>query len=192
MFGREPLLPLDIAFTNAVWKNNFVPNSNYVQQVKKRLEWAFKQALATQDTQKDRNKKAYDKRAKASELKPGDKVLVRVRAQIGKCKVKDKWEKEVYHVHCRPIPDIPVYQVMVLDKPSTLKTLHRNHLYLLSTEDAEDDTPEEDIEEEDGETPVASRTRSQLPDSEHQVVARSKAMMVWMFGEDIVENVNQK
>ncbi len=77
MFGRQPRLPVDLAFGLPVEKPVHESHSKYVQNLKNRLEESYR--IATHNALKSamRNKDRFDKRVKESTLEVGDKVLVR-------------------------------------------------------------------------------------------------------------------
>ena len=99
----------------------------YVRDLKERLEYAYK--LVGENTKKAaaKNKGYYDKRAKASTLQKGDRVLVRKVAIKGKQKLADRWEPGVYVVN-RKLKDIPVYIIEEEGRSGKICTLHRNLL----------------------------------------------------------------
>ena len=68
--------------------------------------------MATAEHQPQRGNRAYDKKAKASQLELGDRVLVRkVRFKEGPHKLDHVWKKDVYEVVDVPNKDYLVYDV---------------------------------------------------------------------------------
>lgn len=59
-------------------------------------------------------------------------MLVRILAHEGRHKLSDRWESTAYTVLEKPNPDIPVYVVKREDGQGSSRTLHRNHLLLVS------------------------------------------------------------
>ena len=128
MFGREPLLPVDLTYgLNGADPGGGETYSSYVQSLKEKLDYAFASAMENQGQSTERNKERYDLKAKASVPQNGDKVLVRNVQLRGRHKLADKWSAEVYTVQGQPNPDIPVYSVRPLTGGRT-RVLHRNLL----------------------------------------------------------------
>lgn len=69
---------------------------NYAEKLQKRLPNAYK--VARSNIQIVRHKENYDNKVRFSKLEIGDRVLVRLLAKTGKCKLSDKWEKDPYVV----------------------------------------------------------------------------------------------
>ena len=131
MYGREPRLPIDIAFGIERNSDNQT-HTAYVRDLKERLQEAFQLASKAATEARQRQKKAYDTRSRGATLQQGDRVLVKVLAFDGKHKIADRWEKDIYTVKSQPNLDIPVYIVVKEtesdQKESKGRTLHRNHL----------------------------------------------------------------
>lgn len=126
MFGRQPRLPVDLAFglpVDAPTKSH----SQYVQDLKARLRESYDIATKNAEKVAGRNKRRFDKRVVASNLEEGDRVLVKNVRLRGKHKLADKWEQGVYVVVKR-IRDLPVYAVQPEGKTGSLRTLHRDLL----------------------------------------------------------------
>ena len=75
LYGRHPLLPIDIEFGVFVPKLSEAITYKYVQELKKRLENAFQKANAFCKKEALRLKQRFDSTAKNSKLLPGDLVL---------------------------------------------------------------------------------------------------------------------
>lgn len=74
-FGRQLRLPIDLAFglpTNTTTP----PHSQYVSDLKSRLEQSYKIATFTAQKNADHNKTRFDKRVVESGLEVGDRILV--------------------------------------------------------------------------------------------------------------------
>ncbi|KAH3821773.1 hypothetical protein DPMN_123541 [Dreissena polymorpha] len=83
---------------------------------------------------KVKQKKYYDMKARAARVQVGDKVLVKILAHTeGKHKLVDKFVEEVFTVKVQVNDHIPVHRVR--SESGKEKTLHRNHLRLLVTQD---------------------------------------------------------
>lgn len=126
MFGRQPRLPIDLAFGLPVNKPQ-KSHSQYVHDLRSRLEESYKIATRNAAKTADRNKRRFDKRVVDSTLEAGDRVLVRNVRIRGKHKLADKWESGV-HVVVRRASDLPVYTVRPDSKDGPLRTLHRDLL----------------------------------------------------------------
>ena len=98
LYGRHPLLPIDIEFGVMTPDLNEVVTSKYVKALQRRLEYAFKKAAKFSKKEAMRSKKRYDKSAKCSKLEPGDLVLVRKKGFQEKHKISDRWEQDPYEV----------------------------------------------------------------------------------------------
>lgn len=128
MFGRCPRLPVDIAFGLPVRDASSTSHSQYVQNLRARLEESYQLASKNSARSAERNKARFDQRVKPCVLEEGDRVLVRNVKLRGKHKLADKWEKDVYIVVNRA-GDLPVYTVRPETDPSgRSRTLHRDLL----------------------------------------------------------------
>lgn len=127
MFGRQPRLPIDLAFGLPLEKKVHTSHSQYVDALKTRLEESYKIALVNSEKLMLRNKSRFDKNITVSELHPGDRVLVKNVRVRGKHKIADRWESEVYTVIKRAGP-LPVYTVKPENKDRPVRTLHRDLL----------------------------------------------------------------
>ena len=89
----HPLFPIDIEFGVFVPELSEVITYKYIQELKKRLENAFRKANAFCGKEALRSKQRFDRTAKGSKLLPGDLVLVKKKGFTSKHKIADKWEK---------------------------------------------------------------------------------------------------
>ena len=128
IFGRDPLLPVDLAFGLDSNQTQKVPLTKYMASLKARLKHSLELASAAADKARAKQKKDYDLRVRGADLEVGDRVLVKVVAFDGKHMLADKWEEAVYKVLDKPNSDIPVYVVQKEDKTGKKRTLHRNLL----------------------------------------------------------------
>lgn len=128
LFGREPRLPVDLAFGIDSGTNDKPSYTEYVQDLQKQLREAFEIANKNADLSRKKQKANYDLKARAAKLEVGDRVLVKILAHDGKHKLADKWANEIYVVTEQPNLNIPVYKVKQEDGNGSEKTLHRNHL----------------------------------------------------------------
>ena len=83
MFGRRPRLPVDLQFPMVRELPEHKGIHNYVSTLYRRLREAIKIARKTAAEDAARHKRLYDRRACTVELRPGDKVLVRLDAFRG-------------------------------------------------------------------------------------------------------------
>ena len=127
MFGRHARLPIDVQFGTDPDVRRSKDPSRYIHDLKERLQHAYELAQQNSKKSADKNKSNYNKRAKASVLIEGDRVLVRKVAIKGKQKLADRWEPGVYIVK-KKLPEIPVYVVQEEDNKGKTRTLHRNLL----------------------------------------------------------------
>ncbi|KAJ0039446.1 hypothetical protein NL108_014130 [Boleophthalmus pectinirostris] len=97
MFGRQPRLPIDLAFGLPV-NSQKKSHSQYVTDLKQRLEESFKIATSNAQKNAERNKARFDKQVVDSTLDVGDRVLVRNVKLRGKHKLANRWEDDVYVV----------------------------------------------------------------------------------------------
>lgn len=127
MFGRQPRLPVDLAFGLPLINDKADSHSQYIQKLKSHLEESYK--MATENSQKlmDRNKLRFDHHVTPSELSIGDRVLVRNVRIRGKQKLADKWEPNVYIV-VEKAGNLPVYTVKPEGTNKPPRTLHRDLL----------------------------------------------------------------
>ena len=127
MFGRQPRLPIDLAFKIPVNNSNKKSHSQYVQTLKTNLQESYDLARKNAAKVAERNKTRYDKRVTESPIDLGDRVLVRNVRLRGKHKLADKWDSVVYIVVNRA-GELPVYTVKPEGRDGPLRTLHRDLL----------------------------------------------------------------
>ncbi|XP_041369850.1 uncharacterized protein LOC121383818 [Gigantopelta aegis] len=78
MFGREPRIPIDLAFGLDMEPNKSKSVRAYNTELRERLKHAFDLASTTVKKSQERQKLYYDQKASAAVLKPGDRVLVKI------------------------------------------------------------------------------------------------------------------
>jgi hypothetical protein len=100
----------------------------HISDLKQKLENTYRLAAANQNKAQQNQQNVYNKRAHASSLDIGDRVLVRIVAYDGKHKIADKYEQQPYIVMDKPNIDIPVYVVQQEDRQGPTRILHRNLL----------------------------------------------------------------
>ena len=154
MFGRQPRLPVDLAF-GLPSSREPKSHSQYVHDLKGRLEESYRVATENASKTADRNKQRFDKRVVESTLETGDRVLVRNVRIRGKHKLADKWEPDV-HVVVNRAGNLPVYTVKPERKEGPLRTLHRDLLLPCGF------LPVAEPEQPPKQTIIRPRTRRQL------------------------------
>ena len=127
MFGRKPKLPIDSAFESPV-ESSYSSNDTkkYLEDLRDRIETTRNIVKKHTEKAQMKQKEQFDKRAKASKIMVGDKVLVKILAFDGKHKIADRFEEDIYTIIEQPIKDIPVFKLKS-EKGKEL-TLHRNKL----------------------------------------------------------------
>ena len=111
LYGRHPLLPIDIEFGVMIPDLMEVVTLKYVHRLQKRLNYAFKKAADFSRKEAPRSKQRYDKTAKTSKLEPGDLVLVRRKGFQEKHKILNRWESDPYEVIKQREDGLPVFVV---------------------------------------------------------------------------------
>ena len=131
MFGRHPHLPIDYYFlmVSAYERSHRVPA--YVTEVQRHFKEAYAEAHLQTNCKAEKQKRYYDQATSTTQLVPGNVVLMKNDAFQGKRKVKDQWSKTEYVVVCQVTDGIPAYEVK--DEAGSVKTVHRNHLFLVAT-----------------------------------------------------------
>lgn len=127
MFGRQPRLPIDLAFDVPQNREEFKSHSQYVRNLKSRLQKTYDLAIKSAAKVEEGNKAHFDKHVLESTLDIGDRVLVKNVHLRGKHELADKWESLVYTVVKRA-GDLPVYIVRPEGREGPLRTLHRDLL----------------------------------------------------------------
>ena len=135
MYGRYPILPIDIEFGVTLPDLAAAKRQNYAQKLKEHLKWAFKTVIEVNDKEAAQHKKYYDQRFKCMKMEPGDLVPVRVKAFGPDHKIADRWEQIPYKVLSQLHVSL-VYKVQPLDKEGedSIQVLHRNMLFPFQTE----------------------------------------------------------
>ena len=141
LFGRRPRIPVDYLFPTLRDSPHQTKMEVSVVPIQKRLKEAF--AVARHLTSEEVAKQCcyYDCKAEAVALQPGDIVMVHTDGFVDKRKVKDLWEDGDFIIKSQ-LEDWPVYKVKCLTSDARQKPkyriLHRNHLLLVTDEDASD------------------------------------------------------
>ena len=75
MFGRKPCLPIDMLFGSNTADLNGNTSNKYIENLKWRIEWAYKTTNKVVKKEQEWNKQHYDCKVRCAQLKVGDKVL---------------------------------------------------------------------------------------------------------------------
>ena len=112
MFGLRPRLPVDLLFPTVRRDENSRTTDEYVTSLYDKLKSALASARDTAILEAQRQKQLYDRKARAVELHPGDKVLVKLDAFRGQWwKLKNRWG-DALHTMVKCMADrIPAYEV---------------------------------------------------------------------------------
>ncbi|XP_065928537.1 uncharacterized protein [Magallana gigas] len=106
MFGREPLLPIDVAFgINNQEKKSL---TKYIEDLRTRKKTAYHLTRKSADWSRAKQGKYYDLKVRGLTIHEGDIVLVKVVAFDGKHTIADKCEEEAYIVLRQPNKEVPV------------------------------------------------------------------------------------
>ena len=130
MFGRRPRLPIDLLFPMRRTQTLTRTIDEYVASLYDRLRKSLviAQDCATKEAQ--RQKRLYDRKVGAVELRPGDNVLVRLDAFRGqRRKLKNWWGSDLHTVVTRVADGIPAY-VVKNNRTGKRKVVHRARLLL--------------------------------------------------------------
>lgn len=168
-FGRQPRLPIDIAFGLPVKKNPDMSHSQYVRNLKKYLKESYQLASANAKKIADKNKRRFDMRVWESTLDIGDRVLVRNLRFRGKHKLADRWESTIYVVQNKA-GDVPVYTVCPEGQEGPMRTLHRDLLLpcgFFSEEDEKTTEPKQALKPKARTTSVSPEENPPDSDNDH-------------------------
>ena len=126
MFWRRPQLPVDLLFPT-VNKREWTHTINeYVKALYERLTECLQLAQESASKEAKRQKRLYDRKVRAVELHPGDRVLLRLDAFRGqRRKLKNQWGDDIHTMIIR----LPVYEVKN-ERTGKKKVLHRARLLL--------------------------------------------------------------
>ncbi|XP_078312843.1 uncharacterized protein LOC144619278 [Crassostrea virginica] len=113
--------------------NTKQPITNYVSDMKERLQKAYDLASKAAKQAQEKQKSYYDLKVRGNNIEVGDRVMVKVLAFEGKHKLANKWEEDPYIVLAKPNPELPVYVVGKENGEGRKRTLHRNLLLPIGT-----------------------------------------------------------
>ena len=132
MYGRQPKLPIDVAF-RITPKSIVIPTSSkYIQKLRKHIKCAHTNANLFQQ-KVECHKWKYNQQSKAVSLRMGDTVLVHVTTLNSRCKIQSRWKNREYVVKCQPSQKLPVYVMYPIHWERCSCALHRNYLFPISS-----------------------------------------------------------
>ena len=112
MFGWRPRLPVDLLFPTVNNREWTCTIDEYVKTLYEWLRECLKLAQESATKKANRQKRLYDRKVGAVELRPGDRVLVHLDAFRGqRRKLKNQWGDDIHTVIERKADGIPVYEV---------------------------------------------------------------------------------
>ena len=122
LFGRKPRLPIDIIFGNTDL-STAKSYPEYVKHFKDAMKEAYKIAAEKAAISTAAGRDEYNKKVRTSNLKPGDRVLVKnVLERGGPGKLRSFWEDKVYIVMNRKDPLNSVSEVRPESQPGRTRT----------------------------------------------------------------------
>ena len=130
MYGRHPLLPVDLLLKTDQFKRNPKTHKDYVKRMKDVMKEAYELATRSSEQQQERDQNRCDKRKGLGPLEEGDRVLVKNKDTGGPGKLRSFWEKDVYEILSQKGgPDSVVYDIRKIgNKENRVRTVHRNML----------------------------------------------------------------
>jgi transposase InsO family protein len=174
VFGREPVLPIDVIY--GIQRPDIEANtySEYVRKLREQLQHAFELAKSHSRDAQETQRNNYNKKVRGRKLEVGDLVLVRNKHVHFMDKLADKWEAETYQVLGKPYDDIPLYTVQPVNGGRKRK-LHRNMLLPIQTREEQEEDDEEDEEEADTIVIVNQPPETTMPQPETQAIVEVPA-----------------
>ena len=134
MFGWRPQLPIDLLFPTHREHNLTCTIDEYVKTQYRRLWKSVKIAQDSALKEALRQKRLYDRKVGAIELRSGDHVLVKLDAFRGQWqKLKNQWGSDLHTVQTGMVDGVPVYVVKNVQTGKT-KVLHHSRLLLWLTD----------------------------------------------------------
>lgn len=126
MFGREALLPVDLAFGISLDVMAAATHRGNMERLCKSLKTAYEKHEKPL-MQRQRNKRTYDLQVWVHDLQPGDKVSPKNLGPAGKHKVSKKWRSQQYVV-CKQLIGFPFYQIHSDTRTKTSENLELESL----------------------------------------------------------------
>ena len=130
LFGRRLRLPIDLLFPTRREHNLTCTIDKYVETLYRHLRKSVKMAQDSALKEALWQKRLYDRKVGAMELRPGDRVLVKLDAFRGQQrKLKNRWESDLHTVKTGVADGIPAY-VVKDERTGKTKVLHWSKLLL--------------------------------------------------------------
>ena len=130
MFGQRPRLPIDLLFPTHLEHNLTRTIDEYVKMLYRRLRKSVKMAQDSTLKEALLQKCLYDHKVWAVELRPRDRVLVKLHAFRGQWrKLKNWWGSDLHTVKTHVAHGIPAY-VVKNERTGKTKVLHCSKLLL--------------------------------------------------------------
>ncbi|XP_062600140.1 uncharacterized protein LOC134261723 [Saccostrea cucullata] len=102
MFGREPRLPVDLAF--GINNQQQKTLSKYIEDLRQKMKKAYEIATSSATAARFKQKEVYDMKTRGNNIKEGDRVLVKIVSFDGKHKIADRWEEDIY-IESEPVQE---------------------------------------------------------------------------------------
>ena len=188
LFGRRSRIPVDYLFPTLRDSPHQTKMEVSVVAMQKRLKEAFAVARHLTSEEAAKQHHYYDRKTEAVALQPGDVVMVHTDGFVGKRKVKDRWEDGDFIIESQ-LEDWPIYKVKcptsdVSQKPK-YQILHRNHLLLVTNEDASDIPSQAQAEV----TPTVSNATPEAFSAGVSLLERLQPSLVTRQGGDLTSRV---
>ena len=140
MYGRHPRLPIDLVMGVETEGRQTEDTRDYTRKLRERLTEEYRRANEVNKKASKQQKKYYDMKVRGAVVEVGDRVLVFKKiGVIGRQKLANKWEDDIYIVLDQPSKEFPVFAVQRENRTGKKRTLHRNLLlpvnYLPLSED---------------------------------------------------------
>ena len=130
MFGHRPRLPIDLLFPTCRTQMLTCTIDEYVASLYDRLWESLAIAHDCAIKEAQRQKRLYNRKVGAIELRPGDHLLVCLDAFRGqRRKLKNRWGDDLHMVVTRVVDGIPAY-VVKNNRTGKKKVVHRAQLLL--------------------------------------------------------------
>ena len=134
MFGWRPRLPIDLLFPTHRELNLTHTIDKYVETLYKHLQKSVKIVQDSALKEALQQKRLYDRKVGAVELRSGDRVLVKLDAfRSQQQKLKNRWGSDLHTVQTRMVDGVPAYVVKNV-RTRKMKVLHHSRLLLWLTD----------------------------------------------------------
>ena len=188
LFGRRSRIPVDYLFPTLHDSPHQTKMEVSVVAMQKRLKEALAVARCLTSEEAAKQHHYYDCKAGAVALQPGDVVMVCTNGFVGKQKVKDQWEDGGFIVESQ-LEDWPIYRVKCPTSDDRQKPkywiLHRNHLLLVTNEDASDIPGQAQAEV----TPTVSNATPEVFSAGVSLLERLQPSLVTLQGGELTSQV---